>query len=55
MSEHIRKEAVYRKLDELISEIQNDSFNLTREQQDALCVKLNEFKQRLNEEYERHQ
>ena len=55
MSEHIRKEEVYRKLDELISEIQNDSFNLTLEQQDALCLKLNEFKQRLNEEYERHQ
>ena len=27
-----------------ISEIQNDSFNLTREQQDSLCLKLNEFK-----------
>lgn len=55
MPEHIRKESVYRKVDELMKEIQNDSFNLTREQQDRLLFKFNEFKKDLDEEYGKHQ
>ena len=46
-----RQEDVYRKLKDLVQSIRMDSYNLTRDDQDYLELKLDEFKRILDEKY----
>lgn len=38
----------------LQQEVKNDSFNLTRDDQDAICNKIDELKKFMQETYEQH-
>lgn len=51
MSYNPRKEEVYRQLKNLVQSIRMDNFSLTRDEQDFLEVKLDEFKRILDEKY----
>ena len=46
-----RQEDVYRQLQSLVQSIRMDSYNLTRDEQDFLELKLDEFKRILDEKY----
>lgn len=46
-----RQEDVYRQLQSLVQSIRMDSYNLTRDEQDFLELKLDEFKCILDEKY----
>lgn len=48
-----RQEDVYRQLKNLVQSIRMDSYNLTRDEQDFLELKLDEFKKLLDEKYGR--
>lgn len=51
--EHInaRQDDVYRQFDTLVQSIRLDTYNLTRDEQDFLELKLDEFKKLLDEKY----
>ncbi len=50
---NLPKENVYRKLEELKDALKWDTFNLTRDQQDGIEIRLVEFKKFLDQEYGR--
>ena len=52
MSYNPRKEEVYRQLKNLVQSIRMDNFSLTRDEQDFLEMKLDEFKRVLDEKYD---
>ena len=47
-----RQDDVYRQLQSLVQSIRMDSYNLTRDEQDFLELKLDEFKRILDEKYD---
>ena len=47
-----RQDYVYRQLQSLVQSIRMDSYNLTRDEQDFLELKLDEFKKILDEKYD---
>lgn len=49
-----RKDWVYLKLTELSETVMMDSFNLTRDEQDDIDVKIQELKRFLDEKYSRN-
>jgi hypothetical protein len=51
MSYNARQDDVYRQLKNLVQSIRMDSYNLTRDEQDFLELKLDEFKKLLDEKY----
>ena len=46
-----RKDWVYCKLEELREAVQMDSFNLTRDEQDIIDIKIQELRQFLDQKY----
>ena len=45
---------IFDKIDEIENVIKNDTFNLTRHDQDAICTRIEQLKQFIQDIYEQH-
>lgn len=52
---HMMPNNINKMLEVLMTEIENDTFNLTRNDHEAICVKICELKEFIQKQYEQHQ